>query len=97
MPGHLVLRSASSTTHASHKRRLRLWLTVLGLSVLTLSGAADAAPATCGRRVDVLAQLAKQFDEFPAAIGSTAAAASSRSWPPTMVQPGASSSARREE
>ncbi len=68
MSGHMVVPGAASAAN-SPRRRLRLWQAVVGVLALILSEAADAAPATCGQRADVLARLARQFNEVPAAIG----------------------------
>src|SRR5262245_48203169 len=45
-----------------------LWAAALGIAVLVASQAAMAAPAACGRRTDIVALLAKQYQEAPIAM-----------------------------
>jgi hypothetical protein len=44
-------------------------ITVLAALWPASAGSAAAAPAACGPRADVLAQLARQYDEVPKAVG----------------------------
>ena len=46
-----------------------LWAIVLGIALSVVPLTATAAPAACGQRADIVALLAKQFNEMPVAVG----------------------------
>lgn len=46
-----------------------LWAAVLGMALAVTPLSATAAPAACGQRADIVALLAKQFNEAPVAVG----------------------------